>query len=84
MTEKARRRITFEALDSGPPGVASAGNLGDVWVALLLRGETPRHSRLIHNRRALSVIIVVFRLIFVKIFLGIFVLFLLLLRARVL
>jgi hypothetical protein len=28
--EKTRRRITFEALDSGLPCVANVGNLGDV------------------------------------------------------
>jgi len=29
----ARRRITFEALDSGIPDVANVGNPGDVWLA---------------------------------------------------
>jgi len=31
--EKTRRRITFEALDSGTPDVAHVGNPGDVWLA---------------------------------------------------
>jgi hypothetical protein len=56
--DKTRRRITFEALDSGPPDVANVGNPGDVCLAFLLRGETPRHSWLIPGRRALSDFIV--------------------------
>src|SRR5262245_45144546 len=67
-TDKTRRRITFEALDSGIPSVANVGNLGDVCVAWLLRGETPRHSWLISGRRALSAFIVLIRLVLVKVF----------------
>ena len=66
--DKTRRRITFEALDSGTPDVANVGNPGDVWLAFLLRGETPRHSWLILSHRALSAFIVLIRLAFVKIF----------------
>jgi len=68
--DKTRRRITFEALDSGIPDVANVGNLGEVWLASLLRGETPRHSRLIHSRRALSAFIILIFVCFVKIFFG--------------
>ena len=32
--DNTRRRITFEALDSGPPVVANDGNPGDVWIGI--------------------------------------------------
>ena len=66
--DKARRRITFEALDSGTPRVANVGNLGDVWSALFHRGETPRHFRLILRRQALSALIFFFFVGIVNIF----------------
>ena len=66
--DKARRRITFEALDSGTPRVANVGNLGDVRSALFHRGETPRHFRLILRRQALSALIFFFFVGIVNIF----------------
>ncbi len=81
-TEKARRRITFEALDSGTPDVANVGNPGDVWLASLLRGETPRHGWLIHDRRALSVFIIFSFLILINIALAFIPGFFLLTRIR--
>src|SRR5688572_19602873 len=57
-TNRDRRRITFEALDSWTPYVANVWNRGEVCVALLLRGETPRHRWLIRGRRPLFIFIV--------------------------
>ncbi len=67
-TNKTRRRITSEALDSGTPDVAHVGNPGVVWRTWFHCGETPQHGWLILSRRALFIFTFLLSLFGVKAF----------------
>jgi len=56
-TERARRRTTLKALDSGLPSVANVGNPGVVMSILFPHGESPQQNWLIPVRRVLSVFV---------------------------